>query len=161
MPYRPPHEADTFNAPANDRCPGMQMQQSSKLMLSVAFVLSAMAVGPASPASRLSPFTHMQCMESVLHKLPSISQVKSGVLSIDGQVHPFVQYYYRASGPASRSGYVRFEGSNANKTDATRTYLARINGLTTPGTEPADYGTRLVVDQWRLACKVDASALWE
>jgi hypothetical protein len=130
-------------------------------MLTVAFVLGAMAVGPASPASRLSPFTHMQCMESVLHKLPSISQVKSGVLSIDGQVHPFVQYYYRASGPAWRSGYVRFVGSNANKTDATRTYSARISGLSTPGTDPADYGTGLVVDQWRLACKVDASALWE
>src|ERR1700728_1582314 len=64
---------------------GMQMQQGSWLILSVAFVLGTMAVGPASSASRLSPSTHMQCMESVLHKLPSISQVKSGVLSIDGQ----------------------------------------------------------------------------
>lgn len=153
-------KADTFNALANDRRPGMQMHQGSWPMLSVAFVLGMVTVEPASPASRLSPSTHIQCMESVLHKLPSISQVKSGVLSIDGQVQRFVQYYYRASGPAWRSGYVRFVGSNANKTDA-RTYMARINGLTTPGTEPADYGTRLVVDQWRFACKVDASVLWE
>ena len=137
------------------------MQQGSWLILSVAFVLGTMAVGPASSASRLSPSTHMQCMESVLHNLPSISQVKSGVLNIDGQVHPFVQYYYRASRPAWQSGYVRFIGSNASKTGATRTYLARINGLATPGTEPEDYGTRLVVEQWRLACKVDANALWE
>jgi len=102
----------------------------------------------------------MQCMESVLQKLPRVSHIKSGVLSVDGQARPFIQYYYHASGPAWRSGNVRFVGSNA-KTDATVTYMAIINGLFPTGTTPADYGTKLVVDQWRVACKVDANVLSE
>jgi hypothetical protein len=39
--------------------------------------------------------------------------------------------------------------------------MAMINGLFTPGTEPADYGTKLVVNQWRVACKVVANVLSE
>ena len=104
--------------------------------------------------------TQMQCMENVLQKLPRISHIKSGVLSVDGQARPFIQYYYHASGPAWRSGNVRFVGSSA-KTDATVTYMAMINGLFTPGTEPADYGTKLVVNQWRAVCKVVANVLSE
>ena len=104
--------------------------------------------------------TQMQCMENVLQKLPRISHIKSGVLSVDGQARPFIQYYYHASGPAWRSGNVRFVGSSA-KTDATVTYMALINGLFTPGTEPADYGTKLVVNQWRAVCKVVANVLSE
>jgi hypothetical protein len=92
----------------------------------------------------------VQCMQSVLHKLPSVSHIKSGVTSTWGQIHPFVQYYYSASGPAWRSGNVRFVGSNDG------TFTATINGLFTPGTQPADYGTRAVVEQWQLACKVKA-----
>jgi hypothetical protein len=104
--------------------------------------------------------TQMQCMENVLQKLPRISHIKSGVVSVDGRPRPYIQYYYHASGPAWRSGNVRFIGNDA-KTDATVTYVATINGLYTPGTEPADYGTKLVVDQWRVACKVVANVLSE
>ena len=99
-------------------------------------------------------------MENVLQRLPRISHIKSGVLSVDGQARPFIQYYYHASGPAWRSGNVRFIGSNA-KAHATVTYTAIINGLFTPGTKPADYGTKLVIDQWRVACKVEANVLSE
>src|SRR5690348_16202226 len=77
----------------------------------------------------------MQCMKNVLQKLPRVSHIKSGVSSIDGQARPFIQYYYHASGPAWRSGNVRFLGSNA-KADAKVTYVAIINGLLTPGAKP-------------------------
>src|SRR5580704_3060776 len=95
----------------------------------IAVLLSALAQSSFAAAP-------MQCMESVLHKLPSVSHIKSGVVSSWGQIHPFVQYYYRASGSAWRSGNVRFIGSYDG------TYTATINGLFTPGTKPADYGTR-------------------
>jgi hypothetical protein len=102
----------------------------------------------------------MQCMENVLQKLPRISHIMSGVVRVDGQARPYIQYYYHAGGPAWRSGNVRFIANDA-KADATVTYLATINGLYTPGTEPADYGTKLVVDQWRVTCKVVANVLSE
>jgi len=97
----------------------------------------------------------IQCMERVLHKLPSVGHIESGVVSNSGQIHSFIQYYYRASGQAWRSGNVRFVGGNDG------TYTATINGLFTPGTKPADYGTKSVVERWRLACKVNAYVLSE
>lgn|SRR5690348_12201129 len=120
---------------------------------SIAVLLSVLAL-PSFAA------TQMQCMEKVLQKVPRISHIKSGVVRVDGRARPYIQYYYHANGPAWRSGNVRFIGNDA-KTGATVTYMATINGLYTPGTEPAEYGTKLVVDQWRVACKVVASVLSE
>lgn len=94
-------------------------------------------------------------MESVLHKLPSVSHIESGVLSNSGQTHPFIRYFYRSSGVAWKSGYVRFLGNSDG------TFTAIINGLFMPGTQRTDYGTNAVVEQWQLACKVKAYVLSE
>ena len=121
---------------------------------------SMMVTGPlascSNPNSAQTIDARIPCMLTVLHGTPHVSNSMVGVVTKNGSKHPFVQYYYSANGPAWRSGTVRFIGSKGALTENTITYATTINGLFTPGTQPASYGTDIVTKRWRQQCKVQS-----
>jgi hypothetical protein len=101
----------------------------------------------------------MRCMVEVLQKMANVDQVESGVLNRDGWVQPFVQYRYREQDGAL--GTVQFVAQNSKNSKSTISFLALLNGLSTPGgPDPPDFGAGEIARQWELQCGVTAVAIY-
>lgn len=101
----------------------------------------------------------LQCMVEVLKKIPDADEVQSGVLNRASQVHPFVQYRYREED--GDVGTVTFVAENSGASKVPTYFSAFLSGRVPPGmTEPRAYGTREIVNQWRLQCGVAANVIW-
>jgi len=89
----------------------------------------------------------VQCMMEVLRKTPLVDQVEVGVLKSAGWLPPFVKYRYRE--PDGRFVSVQFVLQNSKQY-----FLGVLNGLSTPGVLPPDFGTEEITRQWQQQCRV-------
>jgi hypothetical protein len=101
----------------------------------------------------------VRCMMGVLHKMPRVDHVESGVWLDNGWRHPFVQYHYQELD--GRDGTVRFVALTLKASKDTAQYLAYLNGLSTPGgPPPPTLGTGEIARQWELECGIFAAAIF-
>ena len=101
---------------------------------------------------------NVACMINVLVHAPRVDQVQVGVFS-DGWSRPHVQYRYRELD--GRIGTVRFVADRSHLAGNTIQYVARLNGLFSPGGPmPPDLGTPEVSAQWKMKCGIVAVAVY-
>jgi len=127
-------------------------------------VAGAASAKPAKPP--LPPFeATTQCMLGVLQTEPHVRDAKfvgmswarSSFVDDNGEAEtrPYFQYVFEEGN--GRSVTVRFHRVDEH---GPLWFQAGLSGLSTPGTNPPDYGTSHIATRWTNECHVEATVLY-
>ena len=129
------------------------------VIFAAATLASAQAKSPTMADVAPQLRKNAECMFRVLRTVPGIDHVRLGVENDQNWLHPYLEYRAKADERGFRPT-MRYNAERACTADNRHNWCSRfvvlLSGLTSPGKEPSDWGTRDINKKWKSACGVTA-----